>query len=201
MDDEQRMQDEEMKDKMKAAYASRAKFSEDKKMALPGQHWSEKTLQQMTVRDWRIFREDFQISTRGGKCPNPMRNWDESGLPDEIMQAIKEKNYKKPSPIQMQCIPLGLLNRDVVGIAQTGSGKTCAFVLPLLVYIAKLGRITEETAAEGPMSVILAPSRELANQIYEEALTFCNCQEYNTWNTSQESAAQESQHKCERNPN
>jgi len=49
--------------------------------------------------------------------------------------------------------------------AQTGSGKTCAFVLPLLVYIAKLGRITEETAAEGPMSVILAPSRELANQV------------------------------------
>ena len=66
----------------------------------------------------------------------------------------------------MQCIPLGLMNRDVVGIAQTGSGKTCAFVLPLLVYIAKQGRITEETAAEGPLSVILAPSRELANQVY-----------------------------------
>ena len=65
------------------------------------------------------------------------------------------------------------MNRDVVGIAQTGSGKTCAFVLPLLVYISKQGRITEETAAEGPLSVILAPSRELANQIYEEALTFC----------------------------
>jgi len=48
--------------KMKAAYAARAKFSEDKKMALPGQHWSEKKLQDMTVRDWRIFREDFQVN-------------------------------------------------------------------------------------------------------------------------------------------
>jgi len=47
-----------------------------------------------------------------------MRNWEESGLPDEILDAIKAKNYKKPSPIQMQCIPLGLMNRDVVGIAQ-----------------------------------------------------------------------------------
>ena len=54
---------------MKAAYAARAKFSEDKKMALPGQHWSEKKLADMTIRDWRIFREDFQIATRGGKSP------------------------------------------------------------------------------------------------------------------------------------
>ena len=82
-----------------------------------------------------------------------IHNVQESNLPDEILEAIKVKGYKTPSAIQMQCIPLGLMNRDVVGIAQTGSGKTAAFVLPLLVYISKLGRITELNAAEGPMSV------------------------------------------------
>ena len=49
-----------------------------------------------------------------------------------------------------------------------GSGKTAAFVLPLLVYISMTGRITDETAAEGPKSVILAPSRELAIQVAEQ---------------------------------
>ncbi len=51
-----------------------------------------------------------------------MRNWDESALPSEIMDAVREKGYKMPSPIQMQCIPLGLNNRDVVGIAQVPRG-------------------------------------------------------------------------------
>jgi ATP-dependent RNA helicase DDX23/PRP28 len=147
------------------AYANRAKASTDKSMKLPGRHWQEKKLSEMTDRDWRIFREDFQITTRGGKVPNPMRNWDESGLPPEILTAIREKGYKMPSPIQMQCIPLGLNNRDVVGIAQTGSGKTAAFVLPMLVYISKQPKITVENAGEGPLSLVLAPSRELANQV------------------------------------
>jgi ATP-dependent RNA helicase DDX23/PRP28 len=65
------------------------------------------------------------------------------------------------------------MNRDVVGIAQTGSGKTAAFVLPMLVYISKQPPITMENAGEGPLSLILAPTRELANQIYEESVTFC----------------------------
>jgi len=127
----------------------------------------------MTERDWRIFREDFQIATKGGKTCNPIRNWAESGLPKEILDAISAKGYKLPSAIQMQCIPLGLMNRDVVGIAQTGSGKTAAFVLPMLVYISKQPPITPDNAGEGPLSLIMAPTRELANQIYEEALTFC----------------------------
>jgi hypothetical protein len=49
------------------AYANRAKAGTDKSMKLPGRHWQEKKLSEMTDRDWRIFREDFKISTRGGK--------------------------------------------------------------------------------------------------------------------------------------
>mmetsp|Transcript_22435 Transcript_22435/g.51761 ORF Transcript_22435/g.51761 Transcript_22435/m.51761 type:complete len:862 (-) Transcript_22435:104-2689(-) len=176
-DEEQKRDEAEAKRRMKEAYATRDKASTDKAMRLPGAHWTEKAFEEMTVRDWRIFREDFQIATKGGKTCNPIRNWEESGLPAEILEAISAKGYKAPSAIQMQCIPLGLMNRDVVGIAQTGSGKTAAFVLPMLVYISKkpadIFPITLETAGEGPLALILAPTRELANQIFEEAVTFC----------------------------
>jgi len=170
---EQRRMEEEERRRMEEAYASRAKAGTDRTMKLPGRHWQEKQVWEMSIRDWRIFREDFEITTRGGRVPNPIRNWAESGLPEEILRAVAEKGYKMPSPIQMQCIPLGLNNRDVVGVAQTGSGKTAAFVLPMLVYISKQAKITPENAGEGPQALVLAPSRELANQIYDESVTFC----------------------------
>jgi ATP-dependent RNA helicase DDX23/PRP28 len=71
-------------------------------------HWSEKALDEMTERDWRIFREDFNITTRGGKVPNPLRNWEEGQLPRPIMEALRRANYKEPSAIQRQAIPIGL---------------------------------------------------------------------------------------------
>lgn len=75
------------------------------------------------------------------------------------------QGYKSPSPIQMASIPLGLLQRDIIGVAETGSGKTAAFVLPMLCYLMKQPEMTEEIAAEGPYSVVMAPVRELAQQI------------------------------------
>lgn len=75
------------------------------------------------------------------------------------------QGYKQPSPIQMAAIPIGLQQRDVIGVAETGSGKTAAFVLPMLVYIMKQPVMTEEVATEGPYAVIMAPTRELAQQI------------------------------------
>ena len=75
------------------------------------------------------------------------------------------QGYKKPSPIQMASIPLGLMQRDVIGVAETGSGKTAAFVLPMLCYLMQQPKMTEEIAAEGPYSVVMAPVRELAQQI------------------------------------
>lgn len=51
-------------------------------------HWSEKNLNEMTNRDWRIFREDFGISTKGGNLPNPMRTWKESPISQELLEII-----------------------------------------------------------------------------------------------------------------
>ncbi|RVW75006.1 DEAD-box ATP-dependent RNA helicase 21 [Vitis vinifera] len=124
----------------------------------------------MTERDWRIFREDFNVSYKGSKIPRPMRSWVESKLSPELLKAVERAGYKTPSPIQMAAIPLGLQQRDVIGIAETGSGKTAAFVLPMLTYISRLPPISEENEAEGPYAVVMAPTRELAQQIEDETV-------------------------------
>jgi len=137
-------------------------------------HWSEKALVNMRERDWRIFKEDFNISTKGGGIPNPMRSWDESDLPKRLLELIDRVGYKDPSPIQRAAIPIALQNRDLIGVAVTGSGKTAAFLLPLLVYISELPRLDEFEwrKNDGPYGLVLAPTRELAQQIEIEARKF-----------------------------
>jgi ATP-dependent RNA helicase DDX23/PRP28 len=137
-------------------------------------HWSEKRLDQMRERDWRIFKEDFNIATKGGGIPNPMRNWKESNLPRRLLDIIEQVGYVDPSPIQRAAIPIALQNRDLIGVAVTGSGKTAAFLLPLLVYISELPRLDEDDMRRnnGPYAIILAPTRELAQQIELEAKKF-----------------------------
>ncbi|OMO51364.1 hypothetical protein COLO4_37710 [Corchorus olitorius] len=137
-------------------------------------HWSEKKLEEMTEQDWRIFKEDFKISYKGSKIPRPMRSWVESKLSLELLKAVERVGYKKPSPIQMAAIPLGLQQRDVIGIAETGSGKTASFVLPMLSYISRLPPMSEENGAEGPYAVVMAPTRELAQQIEDETMKFAH---------------------------
>lgn len=68
----------------------------------PQKHWSEKELEEMAARDWRIFLEDFNISTKGGNIPRPMRNWKEGNFKKEIYDAIEKIGFKTPTGIQMQ---------------------------------------------------------------------------------------------------
>lgn len=135
-------------------------------------HWSEKPLEDMKERDWRIFREDYNISSRGGNIPLPLRSWRESAIPPAILDVVDSIGYTEPSPIQRQAIPIGLQNRDLVGIAKTGSGKTAAFLIPMLTYISHLPPLTEDNRHLGPYALILAPTRELAQQIEAEAEKF-----------------------------
>ena len=92
----------------------------------------------------------------------PMRNWKEGQIPDLVMKAVKECGYKKPSPIQMAAIPLGFQQKDVIGVAETGSGKTAAFVIPMLSYIMRQPPMTSLNEADGPYATVLAPTRELS---------------------------------------
>ena len=131
-------------------------------------HWSLKRIQEMNERDWRIFREDHDIILKGGRVPNPIRHWDEGSLPNYIQTAVKLAGYKMPTSIQMQGITIGLEKRDMIGLAPTGSGKSAAFLIPLIIYLNSLPPINEDTSQDGPYAMILAPSRELALQIFDE---------------------------------
>jgi len=143
-------------------------------------HWSEKKLEHMRERDWRIFKEDFNIATKGGAIPNPMRNWKEAGLPDKLMRIVDQVGYTEPSAIQRAAIPIALQCRDLIGVAVTGSGKTAAFILPLLVYISQLPPLSVANRHDGPYALVLAPTRELAQQIEVEARKFASPLGFNT---------------------
>src|SRR6478609_2512200 len=84
------------------------------------------------------------------------------GLSDKVLAAVAATGYTTPTPIQEQAIPHVLARRDVLGIAQTGTGKTAAFVLPMLTMLEK-GR----ARARMPRTLILEPTRELAAQVQE----------------------------------
>lgn len=137
-------------------------------------HWTQKNRQQMRERDWRIFKEDFGIQVKGASAPDPIRNWKEAEFPQTIMDMIDSVGYLEPTPIQKATIPVGLQARDLIGIAETGSGKTASFVLPMLVYISSLPPIDDESKNNGPYAIVLAPTRELAQQIEIETRKFAN---------------------------
>jgi ATP-dependent RNA helicase RhlE len=84
------------------------------------------------------------------------------GLAPQILSALTEKGYSAPTPIQAQTIPAILAGRDVCGIAQTGTGKTAAFALPILTNLAKAGAPRHPRS---PRVLVLTPTRELASQI------------------------------------
>mmetsp|Transcript_12243 Transcript_12243/g.18357 ORF Transcript_12243/g.18357 Transcript_12243/m.18357 type:complete len:703 (+) Transcript_12243:15-2123(+) len=146
-----------------------------------GRHWTEKSLEEMTERDWRIFREDFDIRIQGGRATLPLRYWKEGHFPSQVMRAIEAVGYEKPSPIQRQAIPIGMARRDIIGIAETGSGKTAAFMIPLLCYMLDLPKeYIDRCEDEGPLAVVMAPTRELAQQIEEECIKLAKYTDFKT---------------------
>src|ERR687892_2016601 len=85
--------------------------------------------------------------------------FDDFALRPDILHAVVEAGYETPTPIQQQAIPIILTGSDLLGIAQTGTGKTAAFVLPMIERLAQ-----GHAKARMPRSLILSPTRELATQ-------------------------------------
>ena len=99
-----------------------------------------------------------QPATEPLQPTTPEKTWGELGLSDDILQAIQQAGYTNPTPVQQKAIPSALEGNDLVVSAQTGTGKTAAFTLPLLQKLK--GR-------EGTYALVLAPSREIALQTHE----------------------------------
>ncbi|TKR94165.1 hypothetical protein L596_008489 [Steinernema carpocapsae] len=139
------------------------KYSESMKTA-----WKPPThIRNQSEEDFVKFRKKRGITIEGENVPPPIGSFREMKFPNEILQALKERNIVIPTVIQMQGIPVALSGRDMIGIASTGSGKTLTFALPLIMFCLEQEVAMKFEYGEGPYGLIIVPSRELAKQIYD----------------------------------
>jgi len=123
---------------------------------------------------WAAVRKNWHILADGKDCPPPIKSFADMKFPPPILSFLKQRNINRPTPIQMQGLPVALAGRDMVGIAFTGSGKTMTFSLPLVMAALEEEMRMPLVGGEGPVGIIMAPSRELANQTYEIVQQVCD---------------------------
>lgn len=127
-------------------------------------------LSQMTDEEAAELRLELDgIKVSGKNVPKPVQKWSQCGLTRPILDVIDTLGYEKPTSIQMQALPVIMSGRDVIGVAKTGSGKTMAFVLPMLRHIKDQDPVTGD---DGAIALIMTPTRELCTQIYSDLLPF-----------------------------
>lgn len=117
--------------------------------------------------------DDIEVKVTGENAPRPIQSFSQTGLRTILLDNIKKSGYTKPTPVQKYAIPIIMSGRDLMACAQTGSGKTAAFVLPILHTLLDSPRdlITTSTSCE-PQVIIVSPTRELTQQIYTQARKF-----------------------------
>lgn len=110
-------------------------------------------------------QDDVQAALEAA-TPEQNEGFQGLNLPDEILEAVRKVGFERPSPIQAQTIPLLMDGQDVMGLAQTGTGKTAAFALPILSQI--------DVKQRHPQALVLAPTRELALQVADSFQSFAD---------------------------
>ncbi|KAI8817044.1 P-loop containing nucleoside triphosphate hydrolase protein [Fimicolochytrium jonesii] len=128
-----------------------------------------KHIRELSEGQLNDVRKKFHIIVEGDDVPPPIKTFREMRLPPPILSHLKAKGIAKPTPIQVQGLPAVLSGRDMIGIAFTGSGKTLVFTLPLILRALEAEVKLPLLPNEGPVGLILCPSRELARQTYDVA--------------------------------
>mmetsp|Transcript_51088 Transcript_51088/g.123316 ORF Transcript_51088/g.123316 Transcript_51088/m.123316 type:complete len:684 (-) Transcript_51088:125-2176(-) len=123
---------------------------------------------------WEQTRKEWHMEVEGDDIPPPCKRFEDMKFAKPILEVLNKKGIKKPTPIQMQGLPVALSGRDMIGIAFTGSGKTLSFSLPLVMAALEEELRMPLVPGEGPIGIILAPSRELVRQTYEVVCEFCD---------------------------
>ncbi|XP_044036666.1 probable ATP-dependent RNA helicase DDX17 [Siniperca chuatsi] len=126
-------------------------------------------VQRMSQYDVEEYRSKKEITVRGSGCTKPITNFHQAKFPQYVMDVLMQQNFKEPTAIQAQGFPLALSGRDMVGIAQTGSGKTLSYLLPAIVHINHQPYLER---GDGPICLVLAPTRELAQQVQQVAYDY-----------------------------
>ena len=122
-------------------------------------------LKAMGDTEREALKDKLEVRVRGKGAPCPLTSWFQCGLSERVLAVIKKNKFELPTPIQAQALPAIMAGRDVIGIAKTGSGKTLAFVLPMLRHVMDQRPLEE---GEGMIALVMAPTRELARQIYQD---------------------------------
>ncbi|XP_028395147.1 ATP-dependent RNA helicase dbp2-like [Dendronephthya gigantea] len=130
------------------------------------EHPNVQNLSQAEVEEYRKSKE-MTLSGRG--VPRPVKNFSEMLFPDYITGELTRMGFVEPTPIQAQGWPMAMSGRDVVGIAQTGSGKTISFIIPGIIHINHQPLLQH---GDGPIVLVLCPTRELAQQVQGVAQQF-----------------------------
>ncbi|SCV03770.1 LAME_0H13080g1_1 [Lachancea meyersii CBS 8951] len=115
------------------------------------------------------FRKENEMTIYGKDIPKPITSFDEAGFPDYVLTEVKAEGFEKPTGIQCQGWPMALSGRDMIGVAATGSGKTLSYCLPGIVHINAQPLLSP---GDGPIVLVLSPTRELAVQIQKECSKF-----------------------------
>lgn len=115
------------------------------------------------------YREKRDIHVTGHDVPKPVETFEEASFPDYVLHEVKRAGFQEPTAIQAQGWPMALLGRDLIGLAETGSGKTLSYLLPAIVHINAQPHLAY---GDGPIVLVLAPTRELAVQIQNECVKF-----------------------------
>jgi len=119
--------------------------------------------------DVDAYYEEHQVNVTGSDVPKPVLTFKEASFPGYILNHIGKQNWTAPTSIQAQGWPAALSGRDLIGIAQTGSGKTLSFILPAMVHIEAQPPLER---GDGPICLVLTPTRELAQQVSSVAVEF-----------------------------
>ena len=124
-------------------------------------------IREMDEKACNAVREKWHIVVEGDMIPPPIKNFTDMRFPPPIIEQLRAKGISRPTPIQIQGLPVALSGRDMIGIAFTGSGKTLVFALPMVMRALEAELKLPLVEKEGPISLVVVPSRELASQIFE----------------------------------
>lgn len=121
------------------------------------------------LADVEAFRARHHIAVSGRDPPKPAYTFEEASFPSYITSQLASAGFPAPTAVQSQTWPAALSGRDVVAVAETGGGKTLAFLLPAIVHVNAQPYLNP---GEGPIVLVLAPTRELASQIHAECTAY-----------------------------
>ncbi|KAF9147471.1 DEAD (Asp-Glu-Ala-Asp) box polypeptide 59 [Linnemannia schmuckeri] len=122
----------------------------------------------MSPQDVKDIQEAHKIHIEGKQFPRPILSFEDCGLPVKMLTNLADKGFARPKSVQIQSVPVGLSGRDMIISAETGSGKTAGFLIPILTHAYGLSQSSSATM-QGPFALVLTPTRELAMQIEQVA--------------------------------